>query len=115
MSLVQRSNKISEKGSITNTAIQADTNLFATDLSATRKPLSEFIIYAVFQGVGKLKVIRTAEGQALAAEILNSDTDLVANSAYRLTTFVSYGESINLQFTAAVTVTKLVVMEDFSS
>ena len=61
MTLIQRNNKISEKGSITNSAIQADTNLFATDITGSRTALSEFIIYAVFQGVGKLKVIRTVQ------------------------------------------------------
>jgi hypothetical protein len=115
MTLVQHSGKIVEKGSITNTAVSANANLFATGLTPSRRPLSEFVIYAVFQGAGKLKVFRTiAAGTTLAGEVLNTDVDLVANSAYVFSVPVTYGETINIQFTAAVTVTKLVVMEDLT-
>lgn len=104
------------KGSIaTGTILTANTNIFSSNLKPSSKPVATFIIYAVLQNAGRLKVIRTlANGTVANAEILNSDVDLVADSAYILTTIVEEDESINLQYDTAATVTKLIVVEDIS-
>ena len=100
-----------EKGNVFNTAVTANTNIFSSNLSPSQAPLAFFLIYAVFQGAGKLKIRRTVSGTTANAEILNSDTDLTANAAYVFSVPVSENESINVQYSASVTATKLVVME----
>ena len=100
-----------EKGNIFNTAITANTNLFTTDLEPSQSPLAFFLIYGVFQGAGKLKVLRTVSGITASAEILNSDTDLTANAAYVFSVPVTYAEKLNVQFSTNTTITKLVIME----
>jgi hypothetical protein len=109
--------KVKLKTSVANgTAITANTNILASNVSPSASPIATFLIYVALQtNAGKLKIIRTlASGSVAAPEILNSDTDLAVNTAYVFSLVLEDGESFNIQYTAVSTVTKLIVMEDFS-
>lgn len=109
--------KLVKKASVANgTAVTANTNILSTNITPSASPIATFLIYVVLQtNAGKLKIIRTlADGSTTTSETLNSDTNLVINTAYILSTLLEEGESFNIQYTADSTITKLVVTEDLS-
>jgi hypothetical protein len=97
------------KGSVFNTSITANTNIFGSDLSPTNSPTT-FRIYACFDTGGVLTVRRTKAGVTVS-EQLNSGNTLVANAAYMFDIMVESGETINLQYSVNATALKLAVYE----
>lgn len=106
------------KGEKSNTtSISANTNIFEKNIETSSDPAAVFLIYAVFQAVGKLKAIRTlADGQELTTkpEILTPDLDMAANGLYMLSIVLTKGEQFNLQYTVNSAITKLIVLEDIT-
>jgi hypothetical protein len=97
------------KGSIFNTAISANTNIFSSDLSPTNSPTT-FRIYACFNASGVLTVKRT-KASTTVSEQLNGGTALNANASYIFDIIVETGETINLQYSVAATAVVLKVVE----
>jgi hypothetical protein len=97
------------KGSLFNTSIAANTNVFTTDLSPTYTPTT-FRIYACFESSGVLTV-RRKKGAVTVSEQLNSGTALVANAAYMFDILLESGETINLQYSVDATVICIKVCE----
>lgn len=97
------------KGSVFNTAVSANTNIFASSLEPT-EPATTFRIYAVFGAVGLLTVRRTSGGVTVSEE-LNGGTNLAANAAYMFDVLVGEGDSINIWFGAPTTCIGLKVVE----
>jgi hypothetical protein len=89
------------KGSLFNTAISANTNMFASSLTPTYSP-SLFRIYVCFNAAGVLSLMRTKDTTTVA-EQFNAGNDLTANAAYLFDVLVEGGESINLQYSVAAT------------
>lgn len=96
-------------------SINANTNFFTQDLFTSVFPAAEWNIYIVpvASGILTIKRTQTATG-AVVSEILNSGAALIANGAYLLSTFVSKGESINLQYSVNSVISKLIVQEMIS-
>jgi hypothetical protein len=101
--------KLILKGSIFNTPIAANTNIFTTSLSPTYTPTT-FRIYACFNTSGVLTVRRT-KGTVTVSEQLNSGTALVANAAYMFDIIVESGETVNLQYSVDATALCIKVCE----
>jgi hypothetical protein len=101
--------KPASKGSVFNTSITADTDIFSSDLSPTNTPCV-FRIYACFSASGVLTVRRT-RGAATVSEQLNGGSSLNANAAYMFDILVDGGETINLRYSADATCLKLSVAE----
>jgi hypothetical protein len=97
------------KGSIFNTSVATNTNIFSSDLSPTNSPTT-FRIYACFDTGGVLTVRRTKAGVTVG-EQLNGGTALTANAAYIFDIMVESGETINLQYSVNATALKLAVYE----
>jgi len=97
------------KGSVFNTSITANANIFSSDLSPTYTPCI-FRIYCCFDASGVLTVRRTKNG-VIVSEQLNSGSALVANAAYLFDIIVDEGESVNLQYSVNATCLKLSVIE----
>jgi len=97
------------KGSVFNTSVSANTNIFTTDLTPTNSPTT-FRIYCCFNASGVLSVKRTS-GATTVAEQLNGGAALNANAAYMFDILVESGESINLQYSVAATALCLKVVE----
>jgi hypothetical protein len=97
------------KGSIFNTSVAANTNVFSPDLSPTDPPTT-FRIYACFDTGGVLTVRRTKAGVTVG-EQLNGGTALTVNAAYIFDIMVESGETINLQYSVNATALKLAVYE----
>jgi hypothetical protein len=97
------------KGSIFNTSVTANTNVFSSDLSPTNSPTT-FRIYACFDTGGVLTVRRTKAGVTVG-EQLNGGTALTVNAAYIFDIMVESGETINLQYSVNATALKLAVYE----
>lgn len=93
-----------------NVGVTSAVNIFPQDLTPVASPLAWFCIYAVFQAVGRLKIMRTVQGFT-TSELLNEDADLKANAAYMFIFPVSSGESINFQFNTSTTISKITVVE----
>ena len=89
------------KGSVFNTSVSANTNMFASSLTPTYSP-SLFRIYVCFDASGVLSLVRT-RGTVTVAEQLNAGNALTANAAYLFDVLVEGGESINLQYSVAAT------------
>ena len=89
------------KGSLFNTSIKADTDIFATYLSPTNTPTT-FRIYTCFDTDGVLTV-RRKKGTVTVSEQLNSGSALVANAAYMFDIVVESGETVNLQYSVDAT------------
>jgi len=97
------------KGSVLNTAILADTDIFDDDLTPTGSPTA-FRIYAAFDTAGVLTVMRTSDGTTVS-EQLNAGGALSANAAYIFDIIVEYGESINIRYSVGATCIALKVVE----
>jgi hypothetical protein len=97
------------KGSVFNTLVTANTNIFASDLSPTNNPTT-FRIYACFDTSGILTVRRTKAGITVS-EQLNDGSALVANGAYMFDIIVESGETINFQYSVDATVIVFKVIE----
>jgi hypothetical protein len=97
------------KGSVFNTAVTANTNVFSSDLSPTSTPTT-FRIYVCFSASGVLTVKRTRAGVTIS-EQLNGGSPLSANAAYAFDIPVESGESINLQYSVDAVALKLTVIE----
>jgi len=97
------------KGSIFNTPVTANINIFSSDLSPTNSPTT-FRIYACFNTGGVLTVRRTKAGTTVS-EQLNSGGALSVNAAYMFDIMVESGETINLQYSVNATALKLAVYE----
>jgi hypothetical protein len=101
--------KLVLKGSLFNTSITANTNIFASDLAPANSPTT-FRIYACFDTGGVLAVRRT-KGTVTVSEQLNSGTALVANAAYMFDVIVESGETVNLQYSVDATALCIKVCE----
>jgi hypothetical protein len=97
------------KGSVFNTAVVANTDIFAADLTPTNTPCT-FRIYACFVGAGVLTVRRTSDGVTVS-EQLNSGANLTANASFIFDILVNENESVNLQYSVGTTALKLSVIE----
>lgn len=97
------------KGSVFNTSVTANTNIFTSDLTPSRTPTT-FRIYACFSTSGVLTVKRTKAGTTVS-EQLNGGYSLNPNAAYVFDIIVESGESINLQYSVSATAVKLGVYE----
>jgi hypothetical protein len=97
------------KGSIFNSPVSANTNIFASDLAPTYTPTT-FRIYACFNASGVLSIVRT-KGGVTVTEQLNSGSALNANCAYAFDVIVEGGETINLRYSVAATALVLKVVE----
>jgi len=97
------------KGSIFNTSISANTNIFSSDLTPSYSP-TLFRIYVCFNAAGVLTVRRTRGGTTVS-EILNAGNNLNANCAYMFDVIVESGDSINLQYSVAATAICIRVVE----
>jgi len=97
------------KGSVFNTSVTANTNIFSSDLSPTNSPTT-FRIYACFDASGVLSVVRTKDGVTVT-EQLNDGSALVANGAYMFDIIVESGETINFQYSVNATAIVLKVVE----
>ena len=97
------------KGSVFNTPISANTDIFSQSLEPTYTPCV-FRIYACFAASGVLTVRRTKDGVTVS-EQLNSGTALTANAAYLFDIIVDEGETINLRYSVNATCLKLSVVE----
>jgi hypothetical protein len=89
------------KGSLFNTPVVANTDIFTTYLSPTNTPTT-FRIYACFDASGVLTV-RRKKGTVTVSEQLNSGTALAANAAYMFDVIVESGETFNLQYSVDAT------------
>jgi hypothetical protein len=97
------------KGSIFNTSVIANTNIFTSGFSPTNSP-TIFRIYACFDVSGVLIVRRTKDGITVS-EQLNSGTSLSANASYMFDILLEAGETINFQYSVNATAIKLIVCE----
>jgi len=97
------------KGSVFNTSITANTNIFSSDLTPSNSPTT-FRIYACFNASGVLSVVRT-KGGTTVTENLNSGGALSANASYMFDIIVESGESINLRYSVNATALVLKVIE----
>lgn len=97
------------KGRVFNTAVAANTNIFATALSPTNTP-TFFRIYACFNTAGIL-IVRRTRAAVTVSEQLNSGANLVANGAYMFDIVVESGETINLHYSVGATIISLKVVE----
>jgi len=97
------------KGSVFNTAITANTDIFASDLTPKYTPCI-FRIYCCFSAAGVLSVRRTSGGVTVN-EQLNAGSALTANAAYLFDILVDSDESINLRYSVDATCIKLSVIE----
>jgi hypothetical protein len=99
------------KGSLFNTSVAANTNVFTTDLSPTYTPTT-FRIYACFD-TGGILTVRRKKGAVTVSEQLNSGANLAANAAYMFDILLESGESVNLQYSADATALCIKVCEVF--
>jgi hypothetical protein len=97
------------KGSVFNTSVNANTNIFASDLSPTNSPTT-FRIYACFSVSGVLTVRRTKAGTTVS-EQLNGGNALTANAAYMFDVPVESDETVNVQYSVNATALKLAILE----
>jgi len=97
------------KGSVFNTGVTANTNIFDSDLSPTYTPCI-FRIYCCFNASGVLTVRRT-KAEVTVSQQLNAGATLVANAGYLFDIIVDSGETINLQYSVNATCLKLSVVE----
>jgi hypothetical protein len=97
------------KGSIFNTSVTANTNIFSSDLSPTNSPTT-FRIYACFDTSGILTVRRTKAGVTVG-EQLNAGNSLTANAAHVFDILLESSETINIQYSVNATALKLAVYE----
>jgi len=98
------------KGSIFNTSVTANTNIFESDLAPTYTPCI-FRIYCCFSVSGVLTVRRTKVAVTVSEE-LNSGATLNADAAYIFDIIVGgEGETINLQYSVNATCLYLAVIE----
>jgi hypothetical protein len=97
------------KGSVFNTSVNANTNIFASDLSPTNSPTT-FRIYACFSASGVLTVRRTKAGTTVS-EQLNGGNALTANAAYMFDVPVESDETVNVQYSVNATALKLAILE----
>ena len=97
------------KGSVFNTAVAADSDIFSSDLEPTYTPCI-FRIYVCFDAGGVLTVRRTKNG-ATVSENLNGGAALTANAAYIFDIVVEEGETINLRYSVDATILSLKVVE----
>jgi len=97
------------KGSIFNSAVDGNTDIFDDDLTQTYTP-STFRIYVCFDKSGVLSVRRTKAGTTVS-EQLNSGSALVANCAYMFDIIIESGETINLQYSVTAKALSLKVLE----
>jgi len=97
------------KGSIFNTTVNADADIFSSNLKPTYTPCI-FRIYACFDASGVLTVRRTKAG-ATVSESLNGGAALTANAAYIFDILVEEGETLNLRYSVDATIHSLKVVE----
>ena len=98
------------KGSIFNTAKNANTDFFATALSPTNTPCIFHIYVCVADG--NVLVVKRTKATVTVTETLNSGVALSANCGYIFDIPVDSDETINLQYsTANSTVLKCSVTE----
>ena len=97
------------KGSVFNTAITADTDIFSDDFTPAVTPTT-FRIYATFDVAGVLSIRRTKSGVTVT-EQLNAGVTLAANAAYIFDIFVEYDESINIRYSVDANCIVLKVLE----
>jgi hypothetical protein len=96
-------------GSVFNTAITADTNIFGSTLTPIA-PVSVLRIYACLGTAGVLTLRRT-KGAATVSEKLNGGTELTADAAYVFDVMLDSGETANLRSSASGTALKISVTE----
>lgn len=92
-----------------NSAVTANTNIFASDIDPFVEP-SHVRIYAAFIDSCILTLRRTLSGVTIS-EILNQNSPLTANSPFIHDTIVDAGETINLRASVTTTALKISVME----
>jgi hypothetical protein len=102
-----------DKGTIHNTAVGANADFFATDLSPSNPPCV-FKIMAVLNTAKKLQadITRGANEQTVA---LNADANLTAGAVHEFNLLVHSGDTINFQTDGALTIQVFRVQEIPSS
>lgn len=98
---------------IRNIAISAGVDILPRNQSATYKPISFFMVYTVFEAAGSLVIRRTFTdlGNVTKSEVLNEGYPFADNAAYIFAFPVSPNETINFQYSANTTCTKLTLLE----
>jgi hypothetical protein len=92
-----------------NSAVTANTNIFASDLDPFVEP-AHVRIYVCFSNNVILTLRRTLSATPIS-ENLNSGAALLANAPYIFDTIVDAGETINLRVDASTTALKISVAE----
>ena len=97
------------KANVFNTAVTANANILAGDITPTNAP-TLFRIYATFSASGVFSVKRSV-GATTVTENMNQGNALVANASYIFDIMVDSGESINFIYSVNATCLKLSVVE----
>lgn len=97
------------KGSVFNTAVLANIDIFTAALEPTDEPTT-FRIYACFSAGGVLTVRRTRAGVTVS-EQLNSGTALTLNAAYMFDILVESADTINLRYSVNATAICVKILE----
>lgn len=106
------SGKVHLRVDIQNTAVSANTDMFAANVFPRYGPISFFMIYVCFDGPGILAIRRTfLDTGVTVSELMNEGNTLVSNAAYVFAFPVSDSESINVQIDYNGTVRKLTLLE----
>ena len=97
---------------IRNTAIASGVDILPQNQAATYKPVSFFMVYAVFELSGSLVIRRTFTDLGVTkTEVLNEGYPMADNAAYIFAFPVSENETINFQYSQTTTCTKLTLLE----
>jgi hypothetical protein len=102
--------------SMTKTAIGANTNFVAIDLTKQsllkpKKTPCIFRIYICLDTAGIFSVQRTSPDKQVIAENMNQGVALTANAGYMFDVLVDQGEQIDFRTTVAASILKLSVIE----
>lgn len=92
-----------------NSAVTANTNIFASDIDPFVEP-SHVRLYLCFNSAVVVTLRRTLSATTIS-EVLNQGVTLTANSPYIHDTIVDAGETINLRTDSNSTALKISVME----
>jgi len=97
------------KASLISTSISANTNILSNSVTPSYNP-SVLRIQASFSASGVLSVVRT-KGSTTVTEVLNGGNALSASAVYIFDVVVEGNESINLQYSVAATLLRLLIVE----
>lgn len=106
------SGHVDKLADIRNEAIAAGDDILPQSYAATFKPVSFFMVYAVFELSGSLVIRRTFTDLGVTkTEVLNEGYPMAENAAYIFAFPVSEDETINFQYSQTTTCTKLTLLE----